>query len=197
MITFSNILQFLKSVRQGRKMPVAELCSDAVFIGSYYHFLFWHVEQPLTGTMRWAPPLLCHRSLTGYLEMFCYSVCLADRFLFSLYQPIHIRCSYVWVWGFSGKEARLVWSFLEMACAPCGYLKNTPVQSKCIFFSWTYTLGFTSSYIHLHPSQILCLLLRGFFPCLLRGPEMEISILVGITRLCSKGHQQHRVSQYG
>lgn len=127
-------MQFFKSVWQGRKMPVAELCSDALFIGSYYHFLFWHVEQPLTGTMRWAPPLLCHSSLIGYLEMLCYSVCMADRFLFSFYQPACIRCSYVWVWGLSGKEARLAWSFLEMACAPHGYLKNTPVQSKHVFF---------------------------------------------------------------
>lgn len=160
-------MQFLKSVWQGRKMPVAELCSDALFIGSYYHFLFWHVEQPLTGTMRWAPPLLCHSSLIGYLEMLCYSACMADRFLFSFYQPACIRCSYVWVWGLSGKEARLVWSFLEMACAPHGYLKNTPVQSKHVFFFHGPALwaSWTPTYICIPVKSFVCFYAVSFLAC--------------------------------
>lgn len=83
-----------------------------------------------------------------------------------------------------------------MACALCWYLKKYLFKSEHAAVSWTCALGFTSSYIQLHPGQILCLLLHGLFPCLLLGSEIEIIFLVGITRLCGEGHQQHWVSQY-
>lgn len=166
MITFSNFLRFLKSVLQGRKIPVAEPCSDAWFIGSYYHFLFSHVEQPLTRAMGWAPQLLCRSSLTGH-SMFCYLVCLAVRFLFSFYEPIHIRWLCVWAWGLSRKEVRPAWSFLETACTLCGYLKNTCSKASMWLFHgpvpWD-SLAPTFSCILVKSSVYFCTV--SFFACL-------------------------------
>lgn len=103
----------------------------------------------------WPPQLLSHSSLTGHLEILCYSVDLAVRFCFLFISQFTS--------GVLCVNMRLKWSGSKM-CMKCpgDVLCSLLVLEKYIdskvsiwYFSWTCALRFTCSWVQLQPSQTL------------------------------------------
>lgn len=166
-------------------------CGKALLRCLFYrsHFLFWHMKQPLTesqddlhsywATALWQGTWRFSAAQLAWLLGFCFP--FISQFISD---ALCVNMRLKW----SGSEMNMKHPGEVLCSLWC--LKNEFVQKwACGSFHGPVPWDSLAPTLNCSPVQT-CLLLNNLFPCLLQGPEMEISFLVATARVCSEGHHQ-------